>query len=163
MQTWLIYEPPGGARPTLDDTEKFVLLREGFSKTVFLLAPFWLLWRRCWIAFALWAAAMAFVAVLFHVASLGGGAGLLFLALPNLAIGLECSWIRARGLERAGFVFAGSVLARSRDEAEVLFFSDWLADQAAEPARPAARGVSAPFQPAASGVLGLFPAPGAAR
>lgn len=163
MKNWLIYQPPGGARATLEDVETFVTLREGFSRTAFFLAPFWLAWRRCWLALALWAAAIVLVVVVFRLVDIRGGLAPLFLLLPNLAIGLESSWLRARALERRGFVHAGSVMARTREEAEALFFHDWLAERGAEPAETAPAARPAPFQPLAAGVLGLFPDPRGAR
>ncbi|RXF70325.1 DUF2628 domain-containing protein [Hansschlegelia zhihuaiae] len=159
MRNWLIYEPPGGARPVLEDAEKFVTVREGFSKAAFFLAPFWLIWRRCWLALALWAVAVALVVVVFHMADLQGGPGIVFLALPSLAVGLESSWIRARALEKRGYALAGSALARTREEAEVAFFQDWLSE------RPVVQPQQTPraaYRPEAQGVLGLFPRPGAA-
>jgi hypothetical protein len=159
MRNWLIYEPPGGARPALEDAEKFVTVREGFSKAAFFLAPFWLAWRRCWLALALWAVAVSLVVVVFHMADLHGGPGIVFLALPSLAVGLESSWIRARALEKRGYALAGSALARTREEAEAAFFQDWLAERpvAAQPQQTP----RAPYRPEARGVLGLFPRPGA--
>lgn len=158
MRNWLIYEPPGGARPVLEDAEKFVSLPEGFSKAAFFLAPFWLAWRRCWLALALWAVAVALVVAVFHMADLHGGPGVVFLALPSLAVGLESSWLRARSLEKRGYTLAGSALARTREEAEVAFFHDWLAERPAASPREQTR---AAYRPEAPGVLGLFPRPGA--
>lgn len=162
MRNWLIYEPPGGARPTLDDAEKFVTVREGFSKTAFLFAPFWLAAKRCWLALALWLAALVIAALLVRFAGVRGGGAAVLLLLPSLAIGLESAWIRARSLERRGFALAGSAMARTREEAEVAFFQDWLAHRGEEPAVPAASPYP-PYQPSRAGVLGFFPEPGGAR
>jgi hypothetical protein len=159
MRHWLIYEPPGGARRTLDEAMKFETVREGFSKVAFL-APFvWLAWRRCWLALALYLAAELVLVLAANLLQLEGGTALVFSLLPNVAIGLESSWLRARALEREGFTLAGSVLARSREEAEALFFSDWLGNEpvAARPAQPAA------YAPLRANVLSMFPEPGSAR
>ena len=163
MKNWLIYEPPGGARATLEDVEKFVTLREGFSKAAFLLAPFWLLWRRCWLAFALWAAAVALTVATSGLVDIRGGMASLFLMLPNLAIGLESSWLRARALERRGFALAGTATARTREEAEAVFFQDWLAERRLDAAAATAAPRAAPYRPRAAGVLGLFPDPRGVR
>lgn len=159
MRNWLIYEPPGGAAPTLDDAEKFVTVREGFSKAAFFLAPFWLAAKRCWLALAVWAVAMIAVLVAWGLAGVGGGAGVILLLLPNFAVGLENAWIRARALERRGFTLAGAAMARTRDEAELAFFQDWAERRAEEPSRvpPAAY---APRPQTRAGVLGFFPEPG---
>lgn len=164
MRNWLIYEPPGGARATLEDAEGFVTVREGFSKAAFLFAPVWLALRGCWRALAIWAAAIACAALLTMLLGLRGGAAVMLVVLPNLAVGFEAAWIRARTLERRGYALAGSALARTREEAEALFFADWL-EEAREgaPAPRLASAPLAPFRPAPAGVLGLFPAPGAHR
>lgn len=163
MQTWLIYEPPGGAARSLDDAERFVSFREGFSKIAFLAPVIWLIWRRCWLALALYMAAE--IALFFVARALGidGGTAILFALLPNLAVGFEAAWLRARSLERRGYRFAVALLARDRDEAEAHFFSEWLDDEGAARRATAPSPTAAPYRPAQSGVLGLFPQPGGAR
>ena len=161
MRNWLIYEPPGGARRTLDDAAAFVTVREGFSKAAFFLAPFWLAAKRCWIGLGVWFAGLVVAVLLVRFAGVGGCGALILLLLPNLAVGLENAWIRARSLERRGYRHVGSAMARTREEAELAFFQDWLADA---PAEPAGHGLAqGAYRPAASGVLGLFPQPGSAR
>ena len=164
MRNWLIYEPSGGARATLEDAEGFVTVREGFSKAAFLLAPFWLAWRRCWRALGVWVAAVAGAVLLIELLGLKDGAATVLVALPSLAVGFEAAWIRARELERRGYRLAGSAMARTCEEAEALFFADWLADAKADAAAPRMAAASlAPFRPTPAGVLGLFPSPGAQR
>lgn len=160
MRNWLIYEPPGGARRTLEDAEKFITVREGFSKVAFFFAPVWLIAKRCWIALAFWAVAMAAAVALVFFARIGGGAATVLIALPNLAIGFENAWIRARALERRGYVLAGAAMGRSREEAEAHFFVDWLAGHDAEPLRPQA---TTGYQRPAAAAFGFFPQPGQAR
>lgn len=161
MRDWLIYEPSGASFRTLDDAEKIVTVREGFSKIAFFLAPAWLAYRRCWLALGLWAAAMAVVVALHELIGMQGGIAALFLTLPNLAVGYEAAWIRARKLERDGYTLAGAATGRNREEAEAAFFQDWLSERPAH-AEPTA-ATHAPYRPTSSGVLGLFPTPGAAR
>lgn len=137
MRNWLIYEPAGGVRATLDDIERFVSVREGFSKAAIVLTT---------------------------VLDIKGAPALLLIALPNLAVGFEAAWLRARALEARGYVLAGAAMARSREEAEAHFFVDWLNEARAAgtaSAKPAAS--DAPYRPVPAGVLGLFPAPGAQR
>lgn len=162
MRNWLIYMPPGGARLTLEDAEAFVTVREGFSKAAFFLAPLWLAARRCWLALAMWVVATVAAVAIVGVADVRGAGAVILLLLPSLAVGLENAWVRARALERRGYTLAGSVMARTRDEAEVLFFHDWLAERPA--AAPVAAATSAPaYRPPNGGVLGVFPHPGGAR
>jgi hypothetical protein len=163
MRNWLIYEPPGGARPTLDGAEGFVSLREGFSKRAFVFAPFWLAFRRCWLALGIYVVAEVALLVAAWAFDLRAGSGFTLLLLPNLAVGFEAAWLRARSLERRGYTLAGGVVAREREEAELAFFQDWLAGAAAPAAPREIGGAPAPYRPPVAGVLGLFPEPGAAR
>lgn len=163
MRNWLIYGPAGGARATLEDTERFVTVREGFSKPAFFFAPLWLAWRRCWLAFAMWLAATIAAVALVAIVGVGGALAIVLTALPSLAVGSEAAWIRARALEKRGFKLAGSAMARTQEEAEALFFADWLKEaKAAEDRRPAVPA-STPYRPAPAGVLGLFPQAGGSR
>lgn len=163
MRNWLIYGPAGETRATLEEAERFVFVREGFSKGAFVLAPVWLAWRRCWRALALWAAAMILAAALLVLLGLGAAPAMILLALPSVAVGHEAAWIRARTLERKGLRHVGSVMARTSEEAEALFFSDWLNEARTEAPRQTAAASAAPFRPAPSGVLGLFPQAGGSR
>jgi hypothetical protein len=162
MRNWLIYEPPGGGSPTLEGVEGFVTLREGFSKLAFVLPLVWLIWRRCWRALAVYAVVEIALGAFIAIAGLSDVSAITLALLPNLAVGFEAAWLRARSLERRGYQLAGSVLARSREEAEALFFEDYLKTAGAREPAPV-RTVDAPYRPAQRGVLGLFPEPGAAR
>jgi len=163
MRNWLIYEPAGCARASLEDAERFVLVREGFSRPAFLFAPVWLAWRRCWRTLALWAATLAGVVVAVALTGLSGVPAMVLVALPSIAVGYEAAWIRARSLERAGYQLAGTAMARSQEEAEALFFADWLNEVRSADERRPAPPASTPYRPAPSGVLGLFPQAGRTR
>ncbi len=160
MRNWLIYEPPGGARRTLEDAAKFVSVREGFSKAAFFLAPFWLIAKRCWIGLGVWFVALVAAVLVVRFAGVQGAGVFILLILPSLAIGYENAWIRARSLERRGYRLVGSAMARTREEAELAFFQDWLADRPMEPTPVVA---AAAYRAPSTGVLGLFPQPGSAR
>lgn len=152
MNTWLIYEPAGDER-SIDRAEGFVTFREGFHKIAFLIPALWLIWRRCWLALALYVAAEVALVALAGALAMDGGRAILLMLLPNLAVGFEAAWLRARSLERRGYRHAGSVLARSREEAEVRFFTEWAAE-AETPAPRAQIPLRASTTPA---VLGFFP------
>lgn len=160
MRNWLIYEPPGGARRTLEDAAKFVSVREGFSKAAFFLAPFWLVAKRCWIGLAFWFAGLVAAILLVRFAGVQGAGVFILLILPSLAVGYENAWIRARSLERRGYRLVGSAMARTREEAELAFFQDWLSERSMEPTPVVA---AAAYRAPSAGVLGLFPQPGSAR
>ena len=163
MKNWLIYEPAGGASPTLEGAETFRTVREGFSKAAFVAPLIWLPLRRCWLALVVYLAAEAALSLATWGLGLNGGPALVLGFLPNLAVGLEAAWLRSRALEKRGYRLAGSVMARTREEAEAVFFHDWLAGAAQPQERAATADHDAPYRPAAAGVLGLFPSPSAAR
>ncbi|MFD1332034.1 DUF2628 domain-containing protein [Methylopila musalis] len=153
MNTWLIYQPAGDER-SIERAEGFVTFREGFHKIAFLMPVIWLIWRRCWLALALYVAVEIALMAAAGALRMDGGRAILFALLPNLAVGFEAAWLRARSLERRGYRYAGSVLTRSREEAEIRFFSDWAAEAETPPA-PRAPAVARPST--APAVLGFFP------
>ena len=53
--------------------DRFTFVRDGFHFWAFLLAPFWLLWHRLWLAFFGWL--VLAVGVSAGIAALGAGAG----------------------------------------------------------------------------------------
>ncbi|HVI29689.1 DUF2628 domain-containing protein [Hansschlegelia sp.] len=161
MRNWLIYEPPGGAQPTLEGVEAFVTVREGFSKFAFLVPLVWLVWRRCWAALVVYALVEIALAIVVQWAGVGGGSAVVLAFLPNLALGLEAAWLRARSLERRGYRLVGSTLARTQEEAEAHFFHEWLGETTRERTSSVRDGGGYRAQP--SMVLGLFPQPGGAR
>src|SRR5947208_3270016 len=51
MSIYAVYEPPLRAHESAPNPERFVFVRDGFSLWAFLLAPFWMLRHRLWLAF----------------------------------------------------------------------------------------------------------------
>jgi len=90
-----------------------------------------------------------------------------------LLIGLEAGTLRRFALSRRGWRNIGVVSGDDREDAERRFFDAWLQKAAphaapAAPAAPAASPLNAapapiPRTPQASGIIGLFPEPGAQR
>ena len=116
--TLFVVQAPG----TDDDAlvrARFVADR--FSWPAFVFAWAWLLYRRLWLAFAVWAAAETAVLVLVmpHVAF---GTVFLLDLLARLFLGLEAHRLRlAKGAKRAALT--DLVEARDRDEAEAIFYA----------------------------------------
>jgi hypothetical protein len=163
MRNWTIFEPPGGAERTLDDAARFITLRDGFSKIAFVAPILWLPFRRCWLALVVYIAVELVIGLIVALLGLSPAVAMVLSALPNLAVGMEASWLRGRALEKKGYRLVAAVLARSEEEAEAVFFREWLGKTPDERPLPAASPVSAPYRPSSGGVLGLFPQPGAAR
>jgi hypothetical protein len=150
--------PPGGSpRAAL---EQAVFIRDGFHIGAFVFSGLWLLAKRLWLAFALFA-------VLWGVIAVGGrwiGFNPTALALAQVIIalylGFEAPAIQERTLLRRGWRHAGMVEGKELDLVQRRFFEDALASAPASPA-PASNPMPfvAPTAPrdGAAGVLGMFP------
>jgi hypothetical protein len=140
-------------------------VRDGFHGWAFLLAPFWLIGYRLWLALLLYAVVTAVVAV--GLAALGASLGAQAIAAFCIAllIGFEASTIRRWTLTRRGWPMLGFVVGEDRDTAEQRFFTQWAARGQAVP-QPAAAPRAAPMRrgpPTGRDVIGLFPEPGQSR
>lgn len=159
MRLWTVHEPrnPADAGERADRT---IFVKDGFSWPGFFLPLPWLLVKGLWLGLLIYVLVAAAAGLAGSFLPLDGDAGMLLALLANLYAGLEGNDLLRRKLTRRGFVQAGSVLAKTREEAEVLFFAARDADDGgAAPERPQARASLR----AGSGVLGLFPEPGGAR
>jgi hypothetical protein len=95
-------------------------IKDGFSWAAFAFGPFWLLYRRLWLLFALWVVVEAAV-IAFVVPHLSGGTALVIDLLAHVFIGFEGNRLR-QGKAARRAVVSDLVEARGRDEAEVLFY-----------------------------------------
>ena len=169
MSVYTVHQPPLPAGDPLPEAERVVFVRDGFSFWAFLFAPLWMLWHRMWLVLAGY---VAIVAVLETVA-LAFGVSATALAviglLISILIGLEASTLRRFTLRRRGWTNAGIVSGEDVEVAERRFFDAWLHESSARhaseaPMPPAATAnAAAPRVPQSSGVIGLFPEPGAHR
>jgi hypothetical protein len=98
MPTYTVHEPPPRKGEALSAPERFVFVRDGFYVWAFLLAPLWLLWRRLWLAFAIYL--LVNVVLDLGLMLIGAAPGVKFLAslLVGLLVGLEASAIWRRNL-----------------------------------------------------------------
>jgi hypothetical protein len=161
---FLVFEPKDGLgnAPALADAERVVFLREKFSWPALFLGPFWLAWRRLWLALALWLLAFFALGVAMVLLKLDNSMMSAAYFVPSLIAAFEATALRRRKLLSKGMREAGVVIAQDIEIAERRFFADWAKRAATAPAeRPAAAGSVLPLAP--SPVLGLFPQPGANR
>jgi Protein of unknown function (DUF2628) len=161
VKTYLVFEPPGGAR-TLEAAERVVFLREKFSWPALFLTPIWLLWSRLWLGFLGWVVLTAAIAGGMTALGLKEWAGFIAAAIPSLIAGFEATALKRHKLMRRGFREAAVMVADDRDSAERRFFAAWIADagKAREETPPLSM---APAALPPSGVIGLFPEPGGVR
>jgi len=164
MSIYTVHEPPLRAGAAAPEPERYVFVRDGFSLWAFLFGPLWMLRHRMWLVFVLYVVISFVLEGLVAVAGASdagiGAVGLLI----SLWVGLEAATLRRFTLRRRGWRDVGVISGEDREAAERRFFDAWL-QQGTQPA--ASPGVPSrafnPAQPISSGVVGLFPEPGASR
>jgi len=186
MPVYTVHEPPVRTAGALADPARFVFVRDGFHWWAFLLTPLWMLWRRMWLVFVLYFVLSIGIETAMRVYGASAGMISLVAALISLLVGLEASTLRRFALRRRGWKNVGVVSGSDLEDAEQRFFAAWVNGAKVQVKPPAATPPTsatspttsmasymapypapskAPLRPAAdsSGVIGLFPEPGAQR
>jgi len=168
MSVYTVYEPPLRAADALADPQRFIFVRDGFYFWAFLFGPFWMIRHRLWLVLALYLVISIGIDVGLRAVGGSGSAIMLVEFLISLLVGFEAGTLRRFTLQRRGWRNAGTVSGR-REEAELRFFDAWLRQTPRRNAAPSAASPAAsamaqpPSLPEATGVVGLFPEPGASR
>jgi hypothetical protein len=174
MPVCTVHEPPLRTAGALAEAERFVFVRDGFYWWAFLLTPLWMLWHRLWLVLLIYAVSSAVIDTAMRVIGAPASAIALTDILISFLIGLEASTLLRFTLRRRGWQNIGVVSGDDLEDAERRFFDAWVRRGAAPGVAPgvaSSTGPSAPPSPApprspageASGVIGLFPEPGAQR
>lgn len=170
MSVYTVHEAP--ARGSASSVaERFVFVRDRFSRWAFLFAPLWMLWHRMWLVLigyvlisgGIEAALVSFGASRTAIAVVG--------LLISLLVGLEASTLRRLTLHRRGWTSVGVVSGADLEDAERRFFDAWLretrpensAADATTSSPSSGTPVGVPRVPQPPHVIGLFPEPGAGR
>ena len=168
MSIYTVHQPPLDSGAAAAEPYGFVFVRDGFSWWAFLLTPFWMLRHRLWLALVVYVLISAAVDV--GLRALGASVFPMVLAglLISLLAGLEAGTLRRFKLTCNHWRNIGVVTGDDLEDAERRFFDVWIRQTPARrpPSPPSAppSGAAAPAPPAApSGVIGLFPEPGAHR
>jgi hypothetical protein len=165
MPTYTVHEPLPRKAESVTAPERFVFVRDGFYFWAFVLAPVWLLVKRLWLAFFIYAALTLAIAVSLKLV---GASSLMQTAVAlavALLVGLEAASIWRWTLTRRGWKNLGFVVGEDAEMAERRFYAAW-AERAPERAAdklPMEPGYTAPVRrgaPSPSDVIGLFPEPG---
>lgn len=137
MTIYAVLTPPD-ARPDAfseSDADRTLFIKDGFCWPALVIPMIWTLWHRLWLVFLGYLAiAVAIEALAF---AFGGPAVGISATLFALLFAFEANNLRRWTMERRGWNFAGAVAGADRDEAEVRFFSGYLAP-AGRPANHAA-------------------------
>lgn len=169
MRVYSVHEPPVRGPDPLPDAERFIFVRDGFYFRAFLFAPFWMLWHRMWLVLAGYVVLSAALETALVVLGAPAMDVLVVALLISLLVGLEASTLRRFNLNRRGWRKVGIITGDDLEDAERRFFEAWvheLPSQRVTPAAPSAPPPGAagpPRAPEGSGVVGLFPEPGAQR
>jgi hypothetical protein len=169
MSSYTVHQPPLKSGLAAAEPYRFVFVRDGFSWWAFLLTPLWMLWHRLWLVLVLYLLISAALEV--GLRALGGSTISLVLVglLLSLLAGLEAATLRRFKLTRRHWRNIGVVTGDDLEDAERRFFDAWIRQAPARrPMPPQSPPASAPdasggAAPAPSGVIGLFPEPGAPR
>jgi hypothetical protein len=166
MSVYTVHEPPLRAADVLADPEHFAFVRDGFYWWAFLLAPFWMLWHRLWLVLLSYVVVLVAVQMTLRIVAAPPSVLTLVAILVSLLVGLEAGTLRRFTLKRRGWKNVGIVSGDDLEDAERRFFDAWVHEPASRPSPPsAATPGPAPAARMAegSGVIGLFPEPGAQR
>jgi hypothetical protein len=169
MPIYTIHEPPLRTAGASADPVRFVFVRDGFYVWAFLLTPFWMLWHRLWLVLVSYVVLLALFDGLLRFAGASAGVIALVGILISLLIGLEAGPLRRFTLRRRRWRNAGLVSGYDLEDAERRFFDTWVRrapsrnDWSSAPTPPPFGAAVAAHTADASGVIGLFPEPGAQR
>ena len=168
MSVYTVYEPPLRPVDTSSDPVRFAFVRDGFSFWAFLMAALWMLWHRMWLVLLIYLVVVAGIDAVLYSAGVPSGIVAAVSILISILIGIEAATLRRFTLMRRGWKDVGVVSGKNLEEAERRFYDAWVRERSvmrsAPSTPPAAQAASPPPQsPQSSGVIGLFPEPGAGR
>jgi hypothetical protein len=157
MAFFQVLVPPPGPGGPREEIEQARLLPERFSWPAFVFGGLWLLYKRLWLAFILYAVVWALLFWLQRQAGLPGGSVLLSQAALGLFLGLEGHNLVARKLARKGWRLVDVVEAADLSGAERRYFERALLAAPAAPRQPETQPVPSFLAGRPAPVIGLFP------
>lgn len=177
MPVYTVHAPVAAGPDARSATDKFVFVRDGFYFWAFLLGPFWLAWRKLWLALLGYVIVVSVAAIPLVVFQAGGGTRFAVMLLIALLMGFEAASLRRWTLSRRKWRQLDIVVADDEETAERRFFDRWASDRRgfANDQLAVDRGGPPPTRdiPGQSfsrppplphdGIIGLFPQPGASR
>ena len=174
MSVYTVHEPPLRGRETSPDPDRFVFVRDGFHFWAFVFSLLWLIWHRLWLALIGYIVVVAVLEAGLRALGASDTALSVAVLLVSLLVGLEASTLRRLKLARRGWKNVEVVSAVDLEDAERRFFGSVVHGRAGEggdassrvPPPPPPSPPAPPAVPRASvptGIVGLFPEPGAGR
>lgn len=129
MRFYTVHEPRDPPGDRVDRAERLIFVRDGFSWSTYLFAPFVLLGRRLYLGFACWLAALTVIVL--SLAAIDANSGWISIALSalNAVFAFEVSQFERAKLARGGATMLGTVSGRTIEECERRFIDQWLSNQ----------------------------------
>ncbi|WP_186420610.1 DUF2628 domain-containing protein [Bosea sp. CS1GBMeth4] len=155
MAFYQVLIPPPGAGGLREEIEQARLLPESFTVSAFVFGGLWLLYKRLWLAFILYALVWGGLVYAQQQIGFAIGAVMLSQIALGLFLGLEGQNLIARKLLRKGWRLVDVIEAPDLSSAERRFFEHAL--PAGAPPRIAEASAPARFAPGPVPVIGLFP------
>ena len=127
--SYCVHEPPNPPADRYERAEQFLFLKDGFSWSAALYAPFWLLAKGQWLA--LIGYLLIAFAIVAGLNALGVQPLWIFLCVLALhvLIGAEATSIQRWTLEQRNWNFIGTVVGRNLRDCERRFFDTWFSNQ----------------------------------
>jgi hypothetical protein len=155
MRLWTVFEPrhPASAGERVDKT---LFIKDGFSWPGLIFSLPWLLIQQLWLGALIFVVLVIASGLIGALLPISSEAAFYLGLLVNLWVGFEGNDMRRKKLLKKGYAQAGSVIAKTRLEAEEIFFAGRTAPE--ERASPAPRRSAVPLS-AGDDALGFFPRP----
>jgi hypothetical protein len=173
MPTFIVHAPPPRQGEAATEPERFVFVRDGFHVWAFVLAPFWLLAHRLWLALLGYLVVSFVLGLVLVLLGVSAQVQLPASLLVALLVGFEAATLWRWTLARRGWKTLGFVVGEDREIAEQRFYAAWATRAAAPPPPPVdlpAPQYGAQYgtpvrrgPPSLTDVIGLFPEPGLKR
>ncbi len=157
-------------------TDRFVFVRDGFRFWAFVGGAIWLFWHRLWLGLIGYLVLSFTAEVALSLLGVAAWVRMAAMLVVALVMGLEAASLQRWTLSRRKWKQVDVVVAGTEEEAERRFFDRWLHTGASTDlsATPFDRGGPPPVRPnqdksymgsspSDTGVIGLFPQPGASR
>ena len=108
MVIFTVHEPPNGSANRLDSAERLVFVKDGFSWLAATVPPLWLLWKRMWLEFAIYAGTTGLLVWLLTTSGATNLSNALLL-IVQIVFGFEAGALYSAALERRGWRLVGTV------------------------------------------------------
>ncbi len=125
MIAYTVHEPSKPSSDLLTRADEVVFVKEGIAWLALVFPILWLLAQRMWIVLAAFIGLTVLISVLVMALGANEEAAAWSTIGLGLVLALEANDLRRWNMERRGYKMVAAVTARSRDDCEMKFFSDF--------------------------------------